>query len=115
MRVWDLPPSRLCRQHLLAEHRELHAIWSILTKGKRGYSFHPEVLRWKNKLKALYKRHEALAAEFKQRGYKHETPLDARLAKGAGKQNEFVNTLAEQKKILRAKHCKCKTRNARLP
>jgi hypothetical protein len=24
MRIWDLPPERLCRQHLLGEHREGH-------------------------------------------------------------------------------------------
>ena len=32
MRTWDIPPEKLCRQHLLGEHRELHAIWSIITK-----------------------------------------------------------------------------------
>src|SRR6185312_17174317 len=58
MRVWDLPPRILCRQHLLGEHLELHAIWAVLTKGRKGYSRHPETLRWKGKLKALYKRHE---------------------------------------------------------
>ncbi len=32
MRIWDIPPKLLCRNHLLGEHRELHAIWSILTQ-----------------------------------------------------------------------------------
>lgn len=35
MRIWDLSPKRLCRNHLLGEHRELHAIWA---GGKKGYS-----------------------------------------------------------------------------
>ncbi len=32
MRVWDIHPKHLCRKHLLAEHRELHGLWNILTK-----------------------------------------------------------------------------------
>lgn len=35
MRIWDIHPSLLCRKHLLGEHRELHAIWSILIYKKR--------------------------------------------------------------------------------
>ena len=61
MRVWDIHPKHLCRKHLLAEHRELHGLWNILTKhkGRGGYSRHPETLRWVGKLKALCLRHEA--------------------------------------------------------
>jgi hypothetical protein len=32
-RIWDADPALLCDRHLLGEHRELHAIWSILTTG----------------------------------------------------------------------------------
>jgi hypothetical protein len=109
MRVWDIEPKYLCRKHLLAEHRELHGLWNILTKhgGKGGYSRHPETLRWVGKLKALYIRHELLAKEFKKRGYKHFTPLDKSLARGKAKQSIFINTVAEQKNILRNKPCQC--------
>jgi hypothetical protein len=106
MRVWDLDPRHLCRKHLLAEHRELHGLWNILTT-HGGYSRHPETLRWVGKLKALYKRHEALVREFEKRGYKHHSPLDKRLARGKAKQNVFINTIAEQKNILRNKPCDC--------
>jgi Pyrimidine dimer DNA glycosylase len=54
VRIWDLDTTVLCDQHLLGEHRELHAIWSILTTGKRGYAHHPETLRWRGRLAALY-------------------------------------------------------------
>ena len=109
MRVWDINPKHLCRKHLLAEHRELHGLWNILTKhkGQGGYSRHPETLRWVGKLKALYERHEALVREFDKRGYHHKTPLDKRLARGSSVQNVFINTLAEQKVILRQKKCEC--------
>jgi hypothetical protein len=108
MRIWDISPNKLCRNHLLGEHRELHAIWSILTKGKKGYSRHPETLRWRGKLKSLYLRHQKLIKELKRRGYSHQSPLPVRLAKGIDTQTEFVDPYKDQLKILRKKHCACK-------
>jgi hypothetical protein len=109
MRIWDIHPKHLCQVHLLAEHRELHGLWNILTKhqGKGGYSHHPETLRWVGKQKALYRRHEALVKEFYRRGYQHHTPLDKKLATGKGNQNIFINTLPEQKALLWKKSCPC--------
>ena len=109
MRVWDIHPKHLCRKHLLAEHRELHGLWNILTrhKGKGGYSKHPETLRWVGKQKALYLRHEELVKEFSRRGYQHHTPLDKKLAIGQGNQSIFINTIKEQKVILKNKPCEC--------
>lgn len=111
MRVWDIPPKHLCRKHLLGEHRELHGLWNIITKheNKGGYSSHPETLRWVGKQKALYARHEALVAEFTRRGYSHHTPLDKKLATGSAHQTTFINTLKEQKIILKNKPCDCFT------
>lgn len=109
MRIWDIDPKYLCRKHLLGEHRELHALWNILTKhkGKGGYSQHPETLRWVGKTKALYLRHEKLVKEFARRNYKHFTPLDKKLAKGFSVQQVFINTIEEQKNILKLKPCDC--------
>jgi hypothetical protein len=109
MRVWDIHPKHLCRKHLLAEHRELHGLWNILTKhdAKGGYSRHPETLRWVGKTLALYNRHEKLVEEFSRRGYSHQTPLDEKLAQGSRNQNVFINTISEQKEILKQKLCDC--------
>ncbi|MFH1565413.1 MAG: pyrimidine dimer DNA glycosylase/endonuclease V [bacterium] len=107
MRIWDIFPKKLCNKHLFGEHRELHAIFSILTNDKKGYRNHPETKRWVGKLKALYGRHEKLVKEIKRRGYKHQSPLDEKLASGKLKQDEFVNTKAEQKIILKHKDCDC--------
>lgn len=107
MRVWDVPPERLCRQHLLGEHREIHAIWSILTQGKRGYANHPETRRWRGKQRALFLRHDSVVAEMARRGYSHHTPLDPAQATGAGAQDEFVDTVSEQFEMLRRKRCGC--------
>ena len=109
MRIWDIEPKYLCRQHLLAEHRELHGLWNILIKHKcrGGYSHHPETLRWIGKTRALFIRHEKLVQEFKRRHYSHNTPLDKKLAIGSSKQNIFLNSIKEQKNILKNKHCSC--------
>ena len=108
MRVWDLPPGILCRKHLLGEHREIHAIWAILTGGRKGYSRHPETLRWKGRLRALYIRHGRIAGELGKRGYRHSSPLDENLARGAARQTKYVNTVEEQKEILKGKGCECR-------
>jgi hypothetical protein len=108
MRIWDIPPSKLCTKHLLGEHRELHAIWNILTQNKSGYSKHPETLRWKGKLAALYLRHEELVKEMLRRKYNHKTELDRKYATGNLSQNQFAHTYDEQINILKNKGCKCK-------
>ena len=107
MRIWDISPNRLCRNHLLGEHRELHAVWAILTEKKKGYSRHPETMRWKNKLKALYLRHQNLVREMKRRCYRHNSPLPVELAKGAGKQDIYVDSHKRQLEILKRKKCGC--------
>lgn len=107
MRIWDIAPKKLCNKHLFGEHRELHAIFSILTNNKKGYRNHPETKRWVGKLKALYQRHEKLVKEIKRRKYNHQSPLNKKLALGKLKQDEFVNTKSEQKIILKHKDCDC--------
>ncbi|HEY9073963.1 MAG TPA: pyrimidine dimer DNA glycosylase/endonuclease V [Desulfobaccales bacterium] len=108
MRIWDIEPERLCRQHLLGEHRELHALWVILTQGKKGFANHPETRRWRGKLQALYRRHEQLVSEMACRGYRHNTPLPEGLAVGLAQQEEYKDTPAEQVEILKAKGCSCR-------
>jgi hypothetical protein len=108
LRIWDIEPERLCRQHLLGEHRELHALWVILTKNKKGFARHPETARWRGKLKALYQRHEALVEEMQRRGYRHQTPLSIEEAVGLAEQKEYKDTPAEQVQLLKAKGCGCR-------
>ncbi len=111
MRIWDLPPEYLCRAHLLGEHRELHAIWTVLTAGKTGYARHPETLRWRGKRRALWLRHEALVAEMERRGYRHASPLDESLATGDAVQTEFVDPIPAQIANLRGKGCDCQVQD----
>lgn len=102
MRVWDIHPGYLNRESLLGEHREIHAIFSILTQNKKGYSRHPETLRWKKKLPALKARHDAVVAEMMLRGYRHQSPL-----KSGGKirwPETFIDPPARQFQILTEKY-----------
>lgn len=108
MRIWDIPPSQLCKKHLSGEHLELHAIYSILSFDKKGYRNHPETKRWEGKLAALYLRHEQQVLEMEKRGWKHNSPLDKKYATGKKVQDQFVHTVPEQIEILKSKHCECK-------
>ena len=110
MRVWDLTVRSLCRNHLLAEHRELHAIWSIIINEKKGYSKHPEVMRWRGKLGALWARHELQKREMMRRGYSHRSELDLRSVPRAhrGKvQDTRLESVRRQERNLREKGCDC--------
>jgi hypothetical protein len=112
MRIWDLPVECLCRSHQLAEHRELHAIWSIILNEKVGYSKHPETLRWRGRLSALWTRHEDQVAEMVRRGYSHKSPLDLKKAPRQHRgllQTNQLDTLEEQRRNLRKKGCACNT------
>lgn len=75
MRIWDINPGYLNRNSLLGEHRELHGIVSIILNNKKGYSKHPETLRWLEFGWALKKRHDLLSAEMALRGYNDRTPV----------------------------------------
>ena len=85
----------------------MHAIWSVIVNGKKGYAQHPETLRWKGKLKALYGRHEALVVEMSSRGYQHRSSLAKREATGSAKQTNYIDTPRRQIVILRNKRCQC--------
>ena len=107
MRVWDLCPTILCRQHLLGEHREIHAIWSIIHNNKKGgYQNHPEVKRWVGKLNALRKRHDQVVNEMLNRGYNHHSPIIK--VNDCESQNDLINTIDEQLEWIRSKECDCR-------
>lgn len=85
----------------------MHAVWAVLTGDKTGYRNHPETLRWRGRLAALYERHADLVTEMSARGYNHASPLDARMAIGSRIQDVYVDPPDAQVEILRAKKCEC--------
>ena len=107
MRIWDVDVRLLCDRHLLGEHRELHAIWTVQTEGKRGYARHPETLRWRGRLAALDARHEAQVGEMARRGFRHASPLDRARATGETTQTEFVEQREVRLERLAQLGCGC--------
>ena len=73
MRMWLVPPEVLCRNHLLGEHRELHALVGIIRSGKKldGYVNNNLI-----ETDYIQRRHQLLAEEMTRRGYNHHSPLD---------------------------------------
>lgn len=77
MRSWyPILPCELDNKRLLGEHLELHTMFSVIKNNKKGYSRHPETLRWKEHLPALIKRHDDIVVEMKIRGFKHLSPIN---------------------------------------
>ena len=103
MRVWDIHPGYLNGKSLLAEHRELHGVVSILGRGKQGYSNHPETKRWKQRGWALRQRHRLLAAEMAFRGYRDRTPVRLRSAAGEWP-DTFIDSPGRQFALLAEKY-----------
>ncbi|MDH5436207.1 MAG: DUF1722 domain-containing protein [Gammaproteobacteria bacterium] len=103
MRIWDINPGYLNRQSLLGEHRELHGIVSIISNNKKGYSKHPETLRWVNRGWALKQRHNLLVAEMNLRGYVDKSPVLMRSNKNSWP-DKFIDSPAGQFSILSEKY-----------
>ena len=107
MRIWDIEPEKLCMTHLCGEHRELHGAWKIIHEGKKGYSKHPETLRWFGKLDALKIRHDKVVAEMKRRNPKSTHQTDLPWVGDCREQTELVDSIADQMTNIRNKGCKC--------
>lgn len=103
MRIWDVDPGYLNRQSLLGEHRELHGIVSIISNRKKGYSKHPETLRWTGLGWALKQRHRLLVAEMNLRGYVDRSPVLLRSKPGIWP-DQYIDPPAEQLAILKDKY-----------
>jgi len=103
MRIWDIHPGYLNRQSLLGEHRELHGLVNILTQGKKGYSRHPETLRWVGFGWALKQRHALITAEMALRGYQEKTPVRTRSGKDQWP-TIFIDSPHQQFQLLKKKY-----------
>lgn len=74
MRMWNVEPRKMCRQHLLGEHFEIHKLIGNLKHSGR----------WANSLTVkgflepqnALKRHTKLVREMDRRGFNHKSPLN---------------------------------------
>ncbi len=100
MRMWNIKTEKMCNQHLLGEHVELHMFVGTLNKNKsiEGY-----IKKGLVEVHNIRKRHRELVKEMFKRGFKHNSPLPAFKYQRAGKVNSKAN-LTELGK--RCKICK---------
>ena len=76
---------------------------AIIVNGKKGYSRHPETLRWMDFGWALNKRHQLLSAEMTLRGYNDTSPVHTRKNKGRWP-DTFIDEPYVQIQLLREKY-----------
>ncbi|MEM4152548.1 MAG: pyrimidine dimer DNA glycosylase/endonuclease V [Candidatus Pacearchaeota archaeon] len=101
-RMWMVDPRKMCRKHLLGEHKEIHQLVGSLKKNKsiKGY-IDKGLIETHN----IEKRHEELVKEMKRRGYLHKSDLKIKNIKlfKAGKVDK-KKSIQDLKK--RCKECK---------
>jgi hypothetical protein len=74
MRMWMIDPKKLCRNHLLGEHNEIH-------KHKHNFEKHHSILGRIYPIVLIEpdnmeKRHNELANEMLARNYNHKSPYE---------------------------------------
>lgn len=99
-RMWMVNPKKLCRNHLLGEHKELHQLIGSLNKGKRVKG---HIEKGQVEIHNIKKRHDQLVKEMLNRGYKHLSPLQKFKDYKAGKINISEN---EKELVKRCKECR---------
>ena len=90
VRMWNINPTIMCRQHLLGEHVEMHMVVGSINRGKSvdGYTSNGLL-----NTTLIQSRHSHLVDEMKRRGYKHHSPLNYQDTLGEGFVNEKENLI----------------------
>ena len=99
-RMWCVNPRKLCRQHLLGEHKELHQLVGSILKKK---SIKGHIEKGQVEVHNIIKRHKQLVKEMLRRGYSHKSPVKKFKSFKAGKVNIREN---EKELARRCKECK---------
>ena len=71
-RMWMINPRRMCRQHLLGEHKEIHQLIGQLKKKLRVDKYIENNCL---EITSIIYRHNQLVNEMKRRGYNHQSPI----------------------------------------
>lgn len=88
MRMWMIPPSQMCRKHLLGEHVETHMFVGSIDKGISMGGYVKNNLVETHNLKA---RHDELVKEMQRRGYNHKSPMTYKDKMALGKVDVIYN------------------------
>lgn len=100
MRMWNVDVRKMCRQHLLGEHFELHKFVNKLGWGRKLNGF---IERGLMETHNIEKRHNEIVKEMLRRGFKHNSPLKNKFNFKAGYVDAELN---KQVLIDRCKECR---------
>lgn len=98
--MWLVNPRKLCRQHLLGEHKELHQLVGSLLKNR---SVLGHIEKGQVEIHKIKSRHKELVKEMLRRGYNHNSKLKKFKTFKAGKIN-IAENYAELER--RCKNCR---------
>jgi len=110
MRMWGVDPKMLCRKHLLGEHVEMHMFAGCVIKQMKldGY-----IKKGLVELDQIRTRHDQLAEEMIQRGYRHHSRFPTEAFNSAYWMGHYdklvgkVNVTANERELInRCEDCK---------
>ncbi len=105
-RMWMINPKKLCRNHLLGEHKEVHQVVGSILKNK---SIKGHIEKGQVEVHNILKRHEQLSKELNRRGYNHKSPIKEFKFWKAGKidikenEKELSRRCKECRKLIKGK------------
>lgn len=73
MRMWNVDPKFMCREHLLGEHVEMHMFVGTF---KRKMKIDGYILNGLVEPENVKQRHDILVKEMEARGYNHKSPIE---------------------------------------
>jgi hypothetical protein len=114
MRMWMVDPAIMCRQHLLGEHRELHALYGVFSK-RMSWDLSGYIRNNLIEPISLWHRHDELVAEMEARGYNHRSPLPHWWELGHLLPYEYAKAFVNRERsleILLGRCVECKDRHA---
>src|SRR4051812_40489961 len=107
MRMWMVNPRKMCSQHLLGEHIEIHMLVGTLLRKKSIAGFIENALI---EVHSIRLRHSQLVKEMQRRGMRHQSPLPSFRSRKLGKVNRRGNLLELAR---RCERCRAEQRTRR--
>ncbi len=105
--MWGIDPRKMCDQHLLGEHKEMHQVVGHIDTGNiEVVKGHAERRQLDTSL--IQRRHEELVEEMKRRGFNHESPMEYEDRLDLGSID-----VGENREELFARCAKCRSRASR--
>lgn len=100
MRQWNINPKKMCNQHLLGEHLEMHMFVGCINKGTSLKGYIDEGLV---EIHNIRSRHDELVKEMISRGMNHNSQIDNFEWERKGRVNVEENEIVLKNRCLKCK------------